>query len=71
MRRVFYVALASSALFFGSCSKQDIQPTSNTTATEPIWRSFEDDGGTIDPNVGDPGGITDPNVDPDENGRKN
>lgn len=78
MKRVIYVAVAVFALGIVSCSKQDIQPNSNSDTAVPTWKSFDRDGELLNGeeglpptgggSVNDPGAITDPNNDPDPGG---
>ncbi len=75
MKRVFYIIIAVFALVLASCSKQDIQPTSDAQITEPTWRHLgsQASDSEFDPSGTAAGGITitDPNVDPSEIGGKN
>ena len=72
MKRVIYISLVFVGLLAVSCSKQNVQPNTDTPQEIPTWRTSSDDansndGGTF---VTGEGGITDPNNDKDESGRR-
>jgi hypothetical protein len=71
MKRVIYISLVFVGLLAVSCSKQNIQPNTDTPQEIPTWKSTSDDANS---NSGatytGEGEITDPNNDKDETGRK-
>lgn len=63
MKKILYIGIAVVALGLASCSKQDIQPASNTDAEVPVWKSNTIDNETPGPTTttgSNDGGITDP-----------
>jgi hypothetical protein len=71
MKRVIYISLVFVGLLAVSCSKQNIQPNTNTPQEIPTWRTSSDDANSNSGNaVTGEGEITDPNNDKDESGRR-
>lgn len=71
MKRVIYISLVFVGLMAVSCSKQNIQPNTDTPQEIPTWRSTSDDANSNSgaASTGE-GEITDPNNDKDETGRR-
>jgi len=71
MKRVIYISLVFVGLLAVSCSKQNIQPNTDSPQEIPTWRTTSDDANSnMSTTVSGEGGITDPNNDKDESGRR-
>jgi len=68
MKKVLYILVAVVGVLATSCSKENIQPTAQTSDPVPQWKSYATPGEDEDSEGS--GEITDPNSDRDDNSRR-
>lgn len=69
MKKVIYIAFVAVGFFAVSCTKEKIQPCSQSAGDAPVWRASSTGDDSDGESTGG-GSITDPNNDPDESSRK-